>query len=86
MDDLKRVSVRKLRNEISDNLNRVAYGHERLVVERRGKDIAAVVPLEDLKLIEAMEDKIDLEEARRILADPKEKPIPWEKVKKELGL
>jgi prevent-host-death family protein len=38
-----------------DALNRVAYGHERILVLRRGKPVAAIVTLEDLKHLEAAE-------------------------------
>jgi hypothetical protein len=51
--------------------------------------MAAIVPAEDLDLLEAMEDRIDADDARKVLADMKakgEKPIPWVKVKKRLGL
>jgi hypothetical protein len=38
-------------------------------------------------LLEALEDKIDLEEARAALAEAKKKgTVPWEKIKKELGI
>ena len=72
------------RQSFSDILNRAAYGKERVVIERRGKRLAAVVPLEDLDLIEEIEDRIDLEDARRRM---KEKgSTAWTKVKKDLGL
>jgi prevent-host-death family protein len=80
------ISVAEARKNFSDALNRVAYGKERLRIKRRGKVVAALVPPEDLDVIEAVENKIDLAEARRILAHPREKPIPWKKAKKQLGL
>ena len=46
-----------------------------------------MVPIEDVRLLEALEDKINLEEARAALAESKKKgTVSWEKVKKELGL
>lgn len=42
-------------------------------------------PLEDLELIERLEDEIDVREARKALAD-KSPSVPWEQVKRELGL
>jgi hypothetical protein len=46
-----------------------------------------VVPIEDLKLLEAIEDCLDLEDIEKALADPENnKAIPWDKVKKDLGL
>ena len=81
-----KVSVRQLRQGMSDAMSRVAYQGERIIVERNGRPVAALVPVEDLEAIEALEDRIDLEEAKRILADPAEKPVAWSKVKKKLGL
>jgi hypothetical protein len=46
-----------------------------------------VVPVEDLNLLEALEDRLDLEAIEQALADPEnKKSIPWDQVKKELGL
>jgi len=68
------------RNGFTDVVNRVSYGHERLVVRRRGRDLAAVISMDDLELleraIEEAEDRIDVAEAERILADPTEERIP----------
>ena len=43
----------------------------------------ALVPMEDLDLIRALEDRIDLGDARKALAEAKGKFIPWEVVKRE---
>ena len=86
---MMRLTVTKAREDLAEMVNRVAYGHERVVLERRGKDLAALVPIEDLDLLEMLEDKIDLEAAKRAIAQAKakgEKPIPWKTVKKNLGL
>jgi hypothetical protein len=45
--------------------------------------------MEDMRFLEEFEDRLDLEEARAALAEAKadpERPIPWEKLKAELGL
>ena len=39
---------------------RVAYKGERIVLERHGKDVAALVSVEDLELLEELEDRTDL--------------------------
>ena len=84
---MARLAASKVREGFSDTINRVAYGRERVILHRRGKEVAAVVPMEDLKLLEAIEDRIDLEEARKSLAHVKKHgTIPWEKVKASLGL
>ncbi len=81
------LSTVEARENFSDLLNRSAYGKERVVLTRRGKGVVAVVPIEDLNLLEALEDRLDLEDIEKALADPEnKKAIPWEKVKKDLGL
>ena len=80
------ITASDARDEFSEVLNRVSYGHERVVVQRRGKDLAAMVPMEDLRLLERLvedaEDRIDVAEAERILADPTEERIPRSRVQK----
>jgi prevent-host-death family protein len=85
MSEPKRIS--EARSEFSDLVNRAAYRHERVLITRHGKAIAAVVPAEDFELLEALEDRADLEAMSAALADPANaEPIPWEQVKAELGL
>jgi prevent-host-death family protein len=82
-----RVSTVEARNNFGDLMNRAAYGKERLILTRRGKKLAAIIPVEDLEILEAIEDKIDLEEARKALAEAGEEgTVSWENIKKELGL
>ena len=71
------------REQLADLGNRVALRGERIVIERRGKNLFAVVPVEDLELLERLEDEMDLETIRRRLKEPSE---PLAKLKKELGL
>jgi prevent-host-death family protein len=84
---MTRLSTSDTRKEFAEALNRVSYGGERIVLHRRGKDIAALVPVEDLRLLQELEDRIDLDEARAALAEAKRKgPVSWRELKKELGL
>lgn len=86
---MTRLASGRVRQEFSETINRVAYGRERIVLHRRGRNLAALIPVEDLALLEALEDRLDVEDAERILAQAKArraKPIPWEKAKKKLGL
>jgi len=57
------ISVSKLKDTLSEVLNRAAYGRERIVVASRGKPKAAVVSVEDLKLLEELEDALAAREA-----------------------
>ncbi len=75
------------RENLAEVLNRVAYAKDRVRITRRGKQVAAMVPIEDLELLERLEDEIDLREAKKALADArKHGTIPWEEAKKDLGL
>ena len=81
------VTTVKARESFSEVINRSAFGKERIVLTRRGKEIAAVVPVEDLKLLEKLETRLDLDAIEKALADPENKEsISWNRVKKELGL
>jgi len=64
-DPMTTVTTVKAREAFSEMLNRSAYGKERIVLTRRGKGVAALIPLEDLALVEAAEDRQDAEEIRR---------------------
>jgi prevent-host-death family protein len=81
------VNTVNARAQFSEIINRAAFGKERVTLTQRGKEIVAVVPIEDVKLLEALEDKIDLEEARAALAEARKKgTVSWEKIKKDLGI
>jgi len=81
------VTVSEARQDFAELVNRAAYGHERVRVVRRGREIAAIVPIKDVELLERLEDEFDLQEARAALADPENAvPIPWGQVRAELGL
>lgn len=82
---MTRMPATEARNRFSGIVNDVAFRGERVILQRHGKDIAAVVPVEDLALLEALEDKIDLDVARKALAE-KEPSVAWVKFKRELGL
>jgi len=86
---MTRLAASRAREDFSDTLNRVAYGGERIVLRRRGRDLAAIVPMEDLALIEKIEDATDVREAKKALARMRrtgKKPVPLEKLKRNLGL
>ncbi len=80
-----KVEATEARNTFAEMVNRVRYGADRVIIQRRGKPVAAVVPVEDLRLLELLEDHLDIEAARRALADPRNRVrIPWARVKAAL--
>ncbi len=78
------LTTTEARDAFAEIVNRVAYRGERIVLERRGKHVAVLVSVDDLAILEALEDHLDIQAAHKAL---KEKgSIPWEKVKRDLGL
>lgn len=48
---MERIPVSEARDQISEILNRVAYRGERIVLHRRGKELAALIPMADLQIL-----------------------------------
>ena len=82
---MERVPASKARARLAEIINQVSVRGDRVVLHRHGKDVAAVVPVEDLRLLEALEDRLDIDAAREALAESDER-LPWEQVKASLGL
>lgn len=78
-----RLPASRARDSLAEILNRVAYAGDRVILQRHGKDVAAVVSLEDLERLEAFEDARDLAAAEAALASG-EPTVAWEQLKHEL--
>ena len=70
------ISISEAREGLAEIVNRVAYGHERVVLGRRGRALVALIPAEDLELLEQLEDAADLRGAIEALADPENQGPP----------
>ena len=57
---MMQVGVHEIRGNLADVINRVAYGGERIILERRSKPVLALVSMEDLELLEEMENRSDI--------------------------
>ncbi len=82
-DGTIRLPMSEFRADLATLMNRVAFGKEHIVVQRSGKDVAAVVPVEALAMLEAIENAYLVREAEKAFAEGGE-PIPWEEFKREL--
>jgi prevent-host-death family protein len=51
------VSVAQAKSHLSELIARSSFGHERFVITRRNKPVAALVSLEDLQIIEQHEER-----------------------------
>src|SRR6516165_11938436 len=81
------MTVAEAKNRFSDVLRRAEYGGERVIVERHGKPVAAIVSTEDLRRLEATEDGGDLRDAQAALAEARAQgTVPLETVLRKHGL
>lgn len=80
-----RIPASKARERFAEILNEVSVRGDRIVLERHGKSVAAMISVADLQLLEALEDKYDVDSAREALAES-DRRIPWKELKKKLSL
>lgn len=79
------INTADAKEEFTDLINRVALHKERIILTRRDKEIAAIVPLEDLKFLEESQNKNDLDEAVAALKEARAQGIiSLEELKTEL--
>jgi prevent-host-death family protein len=81
---MAKMSTSTARMKFSELVSKAEFAKERTILVRRKKPVAAIVPIEDLNWIERLEDEEDIRDAKKALRSKKR--IPWETVKKQLGL
>lgn len=62
---MEAINVAEARRSFSELVTRVAYGGHRVLVERRGRSLAALISLADLEKLEAWERQHDAAQARQ---------------------
>lgn len=82
---LHKISTADARKKFASIINRVAFGKEAFVLTRRGEPLAAIVSVEDLKLLNELEEQIDIDDAWQARNEPGEN-ISWEQLREELDL
>jgi len=80
-----KISAADARKKFANIINRVAYGKESFVLTRRGVPLAAIVSIDDLKLLQEIEEQMDKDDAWKARNEPGEN-ISWEKLREELEL
>jgi len=81
---MTRLSLTAARDTLGETVSRVHLQGERVVLQRHGKDCAVLISPEDFELLRALEDRMDLEAARKALKEGGS--IPLADVKARLGL
>jgi prevent-host-death family protein len=79
-----RVSASVAREKFADIVNRVEYRGERVILHRHNRDVAVVIPIEDLELLQRIEDRMDIKDALKALQEPRGKSS--KQLKADLGL
>ena len=79
------ISTAEARKNFADIVNKVAYGKEPIVLTRRGHEVAALVSIDELELLRQIEDYIDIEDAKKALAELGDN-VSAKEVWKQLGL
>jgi len=83
---MTRIAMAALRAGLSDVVAEVAYRKTPIVIQRSGKDMAALVSMEDLALLEELEDRHLINAAGKAEAEPDGQVLTaWEDAKRELG-
>ena len=61
------------KDQFAEIINQVAHNKERVILSRRGKDIAVIISMEDYKLLLTAQDKSDVRESMEALKEAREK-------------
>ena len=68
------IPTNEARERLAELLGRVHHAKARIRITRHGKAVAALVPIEDLVRLEALEDQADVAAAEKALADHRKHP------------
>ncbi len=67
------ISASSARQNFSKIIDAVRVSGERILVTQHGRPAAAVIGVEDLELLQLLEDRMDVAEARRRMKEPADK-------------
>lgn len=71
---MRRIAVSAMRERVSDVVGAVTHRRERVILTRHGREVGAIVPMEDLERLE----RLDAPPARRSAVDAHR--VSWRKV------
>jgi prevent-host-death family protein len=84
---MESVTVGDARKNLAELLNRVAYGKERVIVTRHGKEVAAIVPMEELGVIDRLRSVLRSRAVKAALEDVEVRGgVAWDSLKDDLDL
>ena len=84
---MKQITTAEARKRLSELLNRAAYGKERFVLTRHGKELVAIVPLEDVTLLDRLKTLLERRDFESAMAEIDEAgTVAWDDVRRDLDL
>jgi prevent-host-death family protein len=84
---MKQITTAEARKRMSELLNRAAYGKERFVLTRHGKELVAIVPLEDVTLLDRLKTLLERRDFESAMAEiDKTGTLAWDDVRRDLDL
>lgn len=83
---MTRMGVSDAREHLGDVVDRARYTQDRVVLTKRGREVGAIISIDDLKLLEMLEDQLDIKEARLAREESQGDRISYDEVRKKLGL
>ena len=84
---MKEVTTAEARKHMSELLNRAAYGKERFVVTRHGKELVAIVPLEEVTLLDRLRALLSKKDFEAAFAEMEHAGTQsWDEVRRDLDL
>ena len=84
---MKQITTAEARKNMAELLNRAAYGKERFVVTRHGKELVAIVPLEEVTLLDRLRALISKKDFEAAVAEMEAAGTKgWVEARRELDL
>lgn len=81
------ITAAEARRNMAELVNRAAYGGERFVVTRHGKELVAIVPLQDATLLDRLRGLLEAREYEAALREIQEEgTVTWDEVRRDLDL
>lgn len=84
---MEEITTAEARKRMAELLNRAAFGKERFVLTRHGKELVAIVPLEEVRLLDRLRALLSRRDFEAALAEiGRDETKSWEDVRRELEL
>lgn len=81
------IPSKQARQEFTRLTDEVAFQGERYIVTRNGRELMAMVSMEDLRLLQHLEDKQDLEAVEQAKQDARKYgTVSWDEMERRLGI